>query len=137
MSEPSNPKTLAQLRRFLRADLRRYEGRSGFGQLCRSLLREPGYQFTFWMRLCQYFHAHGWSRLGPYWFARLMVRHYRFKYGVHIDFSARIGPGFYICHVGAIVVNRRCVIGKNCNMSHEVTLGGRSRGEPPHALPGG
>ena len=26
------------------------------------------------------------------------------------------------------MINRRCVIGKNCNLSHEVTLGGRSRG---------
>lgn len=68
------------------------------------------------------------SRLGPYWMARVMFSHYRFKYGVYIDFTAQIGPGLYICHVGSIVVNRRCVIGKNCNLSHEVTLGARSRG---------
>ena len=129
MSAPSNPKTFAELRRYLRADLYRYEGRSGFGQLCRSLLREPGYQFTFWMRLCQYLYGTGWAKLGPYWIARLMVRRYRFKYGIQIEFTTQIGPGFYLCHFGGIVVNRRCVIGKNCNLSHEVTLGGRSRGE--------
>ena len=69
------------------------------------------------------------SRIAPYWIARLVYSHYRFKYGVHIDFTAQIGPGFYICHVGSIVINRRCVIGKNCNLSHEVTLGARSRGK--------
>lgn len=117
------------MRGHLRADLYRYHGSCGPRQFCHSLLREPGFKFTFWMRLCKFLHPRKWSRLGPYWLARLLLARYRFKYGVHIDFAARIGPGFYLCHVGSIVVNRRCVIGKNCNLSHEVTLGWRSRGE--------
>lgn len=124
-----SPATFAELRSYLKADLFRYHGRCGFREFWRSILREPGYQFTFWMRLCRFLHPRGWARVGPYWLARLMLSRYRFKYGIHIDFAAQIGPGFYICHVGAIVINRRCVIGKNCNLSHEVTLGARSRGE--------
>jgi len=125
----NSPQSLGELRRFLRADLFRYQGSSGLKQFISCLLREPGFKFTLWMRMCKFLHPRPLSKLGPYWFARFMFSHYRFKYGVHIDFSAEIGPGFYICHVGSIVINRRCVIGKNCNLSHEVTLGARSRGE--------
>ena len=125
----NSPATFRELRHYLRADLFRYHGNSGRRQFFHSILREPGFQFTFWMRLCKFLYARPLSKLGPYWFARLMFSRYRFKFGIHIDFSAQIGPGFYICHVGSIVINRRCVIGKNCNLSHEVTLGSRSRGE--------
>lgn len=125
----NSPATFGELRYHLRADLFRYNGRSSLGQFLHGLLREPGFKFTFWMRMCKFLHTKKLSRLGPYWFARMLLSHYRFKYGVHIDFAAQIGPGFYICHVGSIVINRRCVIGKNCNISHEVTLGSRSRGE--------
>lgn len=125
----SSPESFAELRRFLRADLFRYHGSSGLRQFLHSALREPGYKLTLWMRLCRYMRAKKLWRLGPYWIARIIYSHYRFKYCVHIDFTAQIGPGLYICHVGSIVSNRRCVIGKNYNLSHEVTLGARSRGE--------
>ena len=129
MTTASPRTTLGTLRETLAADLFRYHGSSGVRQFISSLLREPGYKYTFWMRVCAYLHPRKLSRLGPYWIARVFLSHYRFKYGVHIDFTTPIGPGFYICHVGSIVINRRCAIGKNCNLSHEVTIGWRSRGE--------
>ncbi len=133
MSEPvekaAGPATFRELRRHLRADLFRYHGSSGFRQFLYSFFREPGFKFTFWMRLCKFLYRRRLSWLGLYYPARFLYSHYRFKYGIHIDFTTVIGPGFYICHVGAIVINRRCVIGKNCNLSHEVTLGYKSRGE--------
>ena len=125
----NNTDNFSGLRKCLRADLFRYHGASGTAEFLTSLLREPGFQFTFWMRLCRFLHSRRWSRLGPYWACRWMLRHYRYKYGIQIDFMTRIGPGLYICHVGGIVVNRRCIIGRNCNLSHEVTLGARSRGD--------
>jgi serine O-acetyltransferase len=127
-SREVSPRDFGELRHYLGADLYRYHGSCGWSEFLHSVFREPGYQFTFWMRLCRFLHSRRWSRMGPYWFSRLMFHRYRFKYGLHIDFSAIIGPGLYICHVGGIVVNRRCVIGRNCNLSHEVTLGSRSRG---------
>lgn len=125
----ANPETYEELRRYLRADLFRYHGTAGAAEFWRSFLREPGYQFTFWMRVCRFLHGRWWSRFGPYWLGRMMFHRYRFKYGIHIDFTTEIGPGLYLCHVGGIVVNRRCVIGRNCNLSHEVTLGSKSRGD--------
>ena len=52
-----------------------------------------------------------------------------YKLGISIPPDTQIGSGFYIGHFGGIVVNRRCVIGKNCNISQGVTLGQANRGK--------
>jgi len=63
-----------------------------------------------------------------------MLRRLRYKLGISISPGTQIGSGFYIGHFGAIVVHPRSVIGKNCNISHGVTLGqanrGRNKGYP-------
>jgi serine O-acetyltransferase len=37
--------------------------------------------------------------------------------------SAEIGGGLCISHVGGVVLHHRTVIGKNCDLSHQVTIG--------------
>jgi serine O-acetyltransferase len=37
--------------------------------------------------------------------------------------SAEIGGGLYISHVGGVVLHHRAVIGRNCDLSHQVTIG--------------
>ena len=51
------------------------------------------------------------------------------RFGISISYKTRIGSGFYIGHFGGIIVNSNAVIGKNCNISHLVTLGITNRGE--------
>jgi len=43
--------------------------------------------------------------------------------------KTQIGPGLYIGHQGGIVINEQVVIGKNCNLSQQVTIGVSRRGE--------
>lgn len=38
-------------------------------------------------------------------------------------------PGFYIGHFGGIVISAKAKIGKNCNISQNVTIGYSSRGK--------
>lgn len=110
------------------ADLYRHAGASGAVPLARFLLRSPGFRYTFWLRLT------AWLRvqqspvrvLSP--FAGLVKRHLTYKFGISIPSETRIGPGFYIGHFGDIVVNGRCVIGQNVNISQGVTLGQANRG---------
>ena len=58
----------------------------------------------------------------------------RVLWGIEISRQATIGPGLYIGHFGGIVVSRHAVIGANCNLSQEVTIGvsgeGSRRGAP-------
>lgn len=37
--------------------------------------------------------------------------------------NAEIGGGLVISHVGGVVLHHRVVIGKNCDLSHQVTIG--------------
>ena len=63
-----------------------------------------------------------------YVYNRVLLNHYRFRYGFDISPQTRIGPGFYIGHFGGVVVNPLAVIGSNVNIAKGVTIGATSRG---------
>ena len=50
------------------------------------------------------------------------------RFGIGISYKTKIGPGLYIGHEGGIVVSEFAVIGRNCNLSHQVTIGVSRRG---------
>ncbi|MGZ8915527.1 MAG: serine O-acetyltransferase [Methylobacter sp.] len=54
-----------------------------------------------------------------YWMLSVCVRK---AYGIDLDQSADIGPGFHIGHFGGIEV-RNCRIGPHCNIQQQVKLG--------------
>lgn len=50
-------------------------------------------------------------------------------WGIELPRSAVIGPGLYIGHFGGIVISPGAVFGRNCNLSHGVTVGLSGQGE--------
>ena len=50
-------------------------------------------------------------------------------WGIELSRRARIGPGLYIAHAGGLVVAAHTVIGTDCNLSHDVTIGLSGVGE--------
>ncbi len=86
------------------------------------------------MRTCRFAHSHPPLRYTLYPLSRAALRHYTYKYGIDIPWTTTIGSGLYIGHFGGSVVNERAVIGRNCNISQQVTLGqanrGRRKGHP-------
>lgn len=54
--------------------------------------------------------------------------------GISIPASAQIGHSFYIGHFGGIIMNQYTIIGNNCNVAQNVTIGisgyGEKRGVP-------
>lgn len=76
-------------------------------------------------RFGQYLHyeAPAWLRIIlriPY---ALVQRFIQLLVGINLPPAAQIGPGLYIAHHGGIWVNPQVVIGANCNLSQEVTIG--------------
>jgi len=118
------------------ADLYRYEGTANVAAFVKHWLLSPGYTFTFYLRLCRYLHKREPRilMLPLYWLARVILRHYSYKFGMFIPFDTQIGLGFYIGHCGDIHFNARAQVGRNCNISQGVTLGqanrGRNKGYP-------
>jgi serine O-acetyltransferase len=118
---------MQELLGVVRCDLYRYEGAVGLLAAVRTYLCEPGFRFTFWFRVATYLLAR--SGCPPLlWFARWRRHALEIKYGVSIPCGAAIGPGLFIGHIGGIVVNVSAVIGRNCNLSHDVTIGQSNRG---------
>lgn len=126
--------TATELQRHMAADLYRYDRASGWRGLVRTFLREPGFRFTCLLRLCRHLRAQPWSRWGTYHACKFWLGRLSLKLGVYIDITTEIGPGLYLPHACGIVVNRRCRIGTNCNLSQHVTLGVKSR-EPRAGCP--
>ena len=118
----------SEYRFLVLSDLYRVTGDARAGALVRQLLFGEGFRFLFWLRTCRFVRSHWLFRYCIYPFALLMFRRYTYKFGISIPYNTEIGPGFYIGHFGGIVINQRCRIGRNCNISHGVTLGKVNRG---------
>lgn len=109
----------------IKADLFRYTGAEySLHGLVSTALHAPGFRYTFLLRLAARHRKYSVAGI----FCRMLMRHYSFKYGYQISPDTRIGAGFYIGHFGNIVINRNAVIGRNCNISHGVTIGQTNRG---------
>lgn len=110
--------------RLVNSDLYRYEGKKGTFAFLKTFFICPGFKYTCFMRLCSFLD----KSLFAFPFL-LLFEHYKIKYGISISHKTTIGEGFYIGHYGCIVVHPNAVIGKNCNISHEVTIGKKNRGK--------
>jgi serine O-acetyltransferase len=113
------------------ADLYRYNGRTGFKHYLHALFRNNSYKYTFLMRLCAYL-SQGGNNIPKKIAFRIfyeMFREYAFESGIEIEYTTRIGSGLYIPHMIGIVVHMDAVIGKNCHISQNVTIGQLNRGD--------
>jgi serine O-acetyltransferase len=120
-----------ELKYLWRSDLYRDFGNVKGKTILRSLLVEATFRYMLLMRFCSYLNGRRSNIFGriTYRIFHELLRHYQIKYGIFIQPTTKIGSGFYIGHIGAIVVNEKAVIGKNCNISQCVTIGQTNRGE--------
>ncbi|MDD2921807.1 MAG: serine O-acetyltransferase [Anaerolineales bacterium] len=113
---------------LLRSDFHRHMGKPNPLKILRYFLVIPGVKYSFYMRLCRYLREKPLKAFGMFFAARVLLFHYAIKFGISIPDTTQIGSGFYIGHFGGVVVNSSSVIGRNCNISHGVTIGQLNRG---------
>lgn len=120
--------TFKTLRLYLREDLVRYRGYQGFWAGVRAFFRFRGYRFTVCMRFTSYVRNHPVGRYisAPLIFIFNVVQT---VYSTQISHGTEIGSGFYLPHVGGIVVNPSVRIGERCYLAHGVTIGKVHAGE--------
>lgn len=53
----------------------------------------------------------------------LYYRHLSFKTGIQIPVGTKIGGGFKIHHFSSIVINRNAIIGNDCTIFNNTTIG--------------
>jgi serine O-acetyltransferase len=73
--------------------------------------------------------AHRLHRLGVPLLPRLLSTFAKVFTGVEIHPAADIGEGFFIDHGVGVVIGETALIGNNCVMFHNVTLGGTGKHE--------
>ena len=98
-------------------------------KLIKLILSGESFKYIFWMRTCSYAHDKTLLRYTLYPFAKIFLTHLTYKLGISIPYHTKIGSGFYIGHFGGIIVHPDVTIGKNCNLSHGVTIGQTNRGK--------
>lgn len=113
----------------MRADAYRYTGKCGWRAFLNAWIHDPGFRFTYYMRKVDHYRKRKRSlRIFPYIYNRILLQHYRFKYGFDISPTTSIGEGFYLGHFGGVVISPHAVLGSNINIGQGVTIGATSRG---------
>lgn len=98
--------------------------RGGNGKLSSREKDDIGYKAVKVLRLTQVTEHTIWR----YFFALFRRRYYK-KYGIEIFTNMNIGKGFVIGHWGRIIINGDAIIGKQCMITHNVTIGRDIRGK--------
>lgn len=112
------------MERVIQCDLYRYLNKEySFRNFLRGMMI-PGFRYIYIIRK-----ASKVSKGSISWILyKFLLRRYSHKFGFQIPYTTIIGDGFYIGHIGTIIINQDAVIGKNCNISPGVTIGQTNRG---------
>ena len=86
------------------------------------VLLYPGFHILVYHRLAHWLYGHR-----RFFLARWVSQRGRRKTGIEIHSGAQIGPGLFIDHGMGIVMGETTVIGSNCTIYHQVTLGGTGK----------
>ena len=104
----------------IREDYRRYSDKSGnLARYIYKALSHDGFRAIMLYRLGVWFKRHGMSLM-----AGMCQRFMHHLCHCWISVDADIGPGFLIAHVGAIGIGPGTIIGKNCDVRRNLSLGG-------------
>jgi serine O-acetyltransferase len=121
--------TWERCRGLIASDLWRHAGKLGAGAFWSRFVCVPGFRYAVLLRFYAYCRTAAWCQSGVRHLTVLLLRHYSIRFGIDISRDAHIGSGLYIGHYGGIFVNEGVVIGDNCNISQDVTLGQQNRGD--------
>ncbi|MGB8492030.1 MAG: serine acetyltransferase [Bacteroidales bacterium] len=104
------------MERTIQADLYRYGKLTGVKGFIKGWAR-PGFRYTFFLRKITRHNKYTLKGI----FYRLLRRLFAYK-EYQISAQAEIGEGFYLYHRGTVFIGP-VRIGKNCCVSHNVTIG--------------
>ena len=87
--------------------------------------RGANFHYVLWYRIVSHLKHknHRILAIFPYY----MLRHYEYKYGMHLNPNIKVGKGLLIVHGGAVYLNCES-IGENFTVYQGVTLGSKKYG---------
>ena len=122
------PRTWAQLRWAVTADLARYTDRRGALATLLTMLSRPGFSYTTWMRTAGLLRRR--RALRPlYAVAKLVLLRLRHRWHIAIPEYTKVGPGLKIDRWQSIMVHHDAVIGAGVTLCPYTVLGYMNRGD--------
>lgn len=109
------------MNRVTRADLYRYDGLTGFKGFLKGL-KDPGFRYVYLLRKAM---PHKATSFRGFFF-RVLKKIFAYS-EYQISNEAQLGEGFYLYHKGTVIIGP-VKIGKNCCVSHNITIGRSNRG---------
>ncbi|MCF6312312.1 MAG: serine acetyltransferase [Verrucomicrobiales bacterium] len=120
--------TYSEFKEVVCGDVYRESGDASSKEFRRRFFCDAAFRCVFFYRLGKLMKASGGCmRFFSKWLSFIRKRQ-TIKYGVRIPLETEVGTGLYVGHTGGIWISREVIIGKNCNISHNVTLGAISKG---------
>lgn len=110
------------------ADIARYKSKGHYGK---DLWLNP----VIWA--IAFYRLRNWVNVAnPPWLIRIPLVVFCFLpnrfceafFAMGISPGASIGEGLYIGHIGGVIISQQAVIGRNCDISHRVTIGTSAMG---------
>lgn len=86
------------------------------------ILLYPGFKAVFYHRIAHFFYRHK-----LYFLARAISQFSRFITGIEIHPGASIGNRLLIDHGMGVVIGETAIVGDDCTIYHQVTLGGTGK----------
>ena len=121
-----------QLKNLILSDLKRYGYKSEKDLSLFAKKEFYGYKFSKVLRKTKYYKEN--NKKIRFIINRIKLSYYSEKYGFIISYGTEIGKGFYLGHLGTVVINSAAKIGNNVNIAQGVTIGmansGKSVGVP-------
>jgi serine O-acetyltransferase len=119
---------------LLMADLYRSSGTTTARSLFKLIVRGETYRYNVAVRFARSlsFRRDLLGRL-LFFASRVWVARLRRSRGINLPWETEVGPGLFIGHCGGIVVTPYARIGRDCNLSHNVTIGVTRGGRHPGA----
>jgi serine O-acetyltransferase len=112
-----------QLIALIKSDLYRYYGGldwKAFWQVC---LKQRGFVLSLFYRITRFCHLNGFKfRLA---LSIVMFRLLKEFYNTDFSYRCSVGSGLRITHLYGLTVGKGSILGKNINLSHNITLGSK------------
>lgn len=107
---------------LIRSDLARFSSGRGALNFIKAYFRHPPFNYQVWLRLVNFLKKRAITKYTLTPLAYIFLKHYEWKYDIHINSNVEIGRGLYVVHGGCLFLNVES-IGDNFTVYQGVTLG--------------
>lgn len=121
--------TVKQLIALIQTDMYRYGATYGFMVFLKLLIKQKGFIASFHFRINRFLYLNNYFLLLT--FAKITNRICQEYHQYELPHTCKIGPGLAIYHLNGMILNKSTVIGKNANLSHQITIGEKPTSSGP------